>query len=63
VAEKLHAAELVHKDFRWPNVLWAGASANPFVIDLELAAKAGQQVRLPTCNCTREDCCLEGTLL
>ncbi len=48
VAERLHAAGLVHKDFRWHNLLWAGVASKPFVIDMELATKAGQRVWLPT---------------
>jgi hypothetical protein len=48
VAEKLYAAYgLVHKDFRWHNLLWAEAAAKPFIIDFELATKSGQKVPLP----------------
>ncbi|DBA96654.1 TPA: hypothetical protein ACH3X1_015511 [Trebouxia sp. C0004] len=35
-ASALHARQLVHRDFRYANVLWD--SEGPFVIDLELAA-------------------------
>ncbi len=49
VAERLYAPHgLVHKDFRWHNLLWAGVAAKPFIIDFELATQSGQEVRLPT---------------
>ncbi|KAL0038926.1 hypothetical protein WJX77_002070 [Trebouxia sp. C0004] len=35
-ASALHAKQLVHRDFRYANVLWD--SEGPFVIDLEMAA-------------------------
>jgi tRNA A-37 threonylcarbamoyl transferase component Bud32 len=47
VAKRLHAVDLVHKDFGWRNLLWARVASEPFVIDMELATGAGQQVWLP----------------
>ena len=42
-ASALHAKQLVHRDFRYANVLWD--SDGPFVIDLEMAAAPPLKVR------------------
>ena len=42
---KLHAAKLVHRDLRLDNILWQ-ADRQPFLADLELAAKQDLKVRL-----------------
>lgn len=42
-ASALHAKQLVHRDFRYANVLWD--SEGPFVIDLEMAAIPPLEVR------------------
>ncbi len=42
-ASALHARQLVHRDFRYANVLWD--SEGPFVIDLEMAATPPLKVR------------------
>lgn len=41
---KLHAAKLVHRDLRLPNILWH-TDTKPFLADLELAAKQDRKVR------------------
>ena len=41
---KLHAAKLVHRDLRLDNILWQ-ADTQPFLADLELAAKQDLKVR------------------
>lgn len=46
-AAALHAAKIVHRDFRHANVLWD--TNGPFVIDLELAAMSSVKVRLIAC--------------
>ena len=42
-ASALHAKQLVHRDFRYANVLWD--NEGPFVIDLEMAAVPPLEVR------------------
>ena len=42
-ASALHAKQLVHRDFRYANVLWD--AEGPFVIDLEMAATPPLKVR------------------
>ena len=42
-ASALHAKQLVHRDFRYANVLWD--SEGPFVIDLDMAATPPWKVR------------------
>lgn len=45
-ASALHAKQLVHRDFRYANVLWD--TEGPFVIDLEMAATPPLKVRHPS---------------
>ena len=40
---KLHVAHLVHRDLRLDNILWKSES-EPFLADLELAARENQKV-------------------
>lgn len=47
-AAALHAAQIVHRDFRHANILWD--TDGPFVIDLELAAVPPIEVRLFSCH-------------